>query len=148
MARTRVDFYLLDTPGESPALMTACRLAEKAIQRQQHVFVRVTDARQLRDMGAALWGFRADAFLPHGLVGAEGAPIEPVWLGVEVPADERLPPVMINLDWSRPSPWERFGRVLEIVPAEPALRAGMRVRFREYRKAGIEPNTHELAPRQ
>jgi DNA polymerase-3 subunit chi len=37
-----------------------------------------------------------------------------------------------------------FGRVIEVLDAEPACRAAGRARFRFYRERGATPNHHEL----
>jgi DNA polymerase IIIc chi subunit len=38
----------------------------------------------------------------------------------------------------------RFRRLLEIVPAEPAQRDASREKFRNYRALGLSPETHPM----
>jgi DNA polymerase IIIc chi subunit len=40
---TRIDFYILDDTAESARLLLAARIAEKAMLRDQHVYINTAD---------------------------------------------------------------------------------------------------------
>jgi DNA polymerase-3 subunit chi len=49
--------------------------------------------------------------------------------------------VLINLADQVPDFARRFNQIIEFVPAEPTLKAQARERYKQYRQAGILPET-------
>ena len=143
---TRVDFYVL--PGEEPATRLAfvCRLAEKAYERGQPVFVHGDDEALLARLDDALWSFRPSAFVPHRLLPADEPPsavdAEPVQLSAGEPAPDRR--VLINLAREVPAFFSRLERTLEVVDQSPAVRDAGRERYRFYRHRGYPLKHHQI----
>src|SRR5690625_7814927 len=76
----QVDFYVLPTSQVAARYHFACRLAETAWRHRHRVHLHVESADIAQQLDQLLWGFRADAFLPHRLA-AEAGPEAPVLFG-------------------------------------------------------------------
>lgn len=130
------DFHLIDKPRfrEQPLLLV-CELAKKAFVAQQATLILARDGEQAIALDEMLWAFDEEAFIPHQLAGDEDDASTAVLIvapGVATP--DR--PFVINLRSTCAT--GRFERVLEVVAAEPAERAGSRERWREYQQLGFE----------
>ena len=137
----QVDFYLL---GE-PALIAgnfACRLAMMAWERKQKVFITASSQTDIRQLDELLWQYPPGRFLPHATADDTLAGKAPVKIGTISglkPTD-----VVINLcPEAIPQP-TRFDRVLEIVPFAREEREASRRKYKNYRKLGLNPRTHEI----
>jgi DNA polymerase-3 subunit chi len=71
---TQVDFYILRGEAAEARLRTACRLAAKAVQLDQHVFIRALNEGEARQLDELLWTFSESSFLPHRVVARRTAP--------------------------------------------------------------------------
>ena len=151
---TRVDFYILDTDNPDSRLRTACRIAQKAVQRRHRVFVNAADDADASRLDDLLWTFSQGSFIPH-LVAGRGQPAhgdEPVVIGVRNSGSPDDPPaeagdhwdVMINLAGDVPGFFSRYARVAEIVDSDPARRNQGRQRYRFYQDRGYELQTHSI----
>lgn len=124
----------------APAHFTfACQLCADLYRANQRVFIYTADQQQAELIDELLWQFEPDSFVPHNLSGegpARGAPIE---IGWQAPRQSRQ--VLINLTEQMPDFAKRFAQVIEFVPAEAALKAQARERYKQYRQAGITPET-------
>jgi DNA polymerase-3 subunit chi len=142
---TRVDFYVLDEPSSQARLKCACRIAEKAYQLENRVYIHVPDQNEARLLDDLLWTFRDRSFVPHALAQDGAARDVAVLIGSEEDAE---PPdgedLLINLGSQVPLFFSRFRRVAEIVTEDPAQRRSGRDRFRFYRDRGYDLHTHQL----
>lgn len=136
----RVDFYILASGDTAERETFCCRLAEKAYRQGNRVFVLTADRGEAERLDERLWSFRAGSFVPHAVAGA--AADEPVVLGESAPAGGA--DVLVNLAPGLPAGWQSFARIAEIVNQDPAVRDPARERFRRYRDAGVEPESHRL----
>ncbi|MGQ0698643.1 MAG: DNA polymerase III subunit chi [Panacagrimonas sp.] len=140
---TRIDFYLLSAASGN-AVLTACRLCEKAASAGHRLYVRSPDAGTADEMDGALWSFRQGGFTAHER--HAGNPIEepqpPVLIGAAEPPDSHRA-ILINLGEDVPPWFSSFERVLEVVPEDPTQRARSRERFRFYKDRGYDINTYE-----
>ena len=149
---TRVDFYILAGDSADSRLRIACRIAEKAVQRKQHVFVNSADETDAGKLDDLLWTFSQGSFIPHVMAGKSRSGEEPVVIGVDDPRSEEGPAggpdehwdLMINLASRVPPFFSRYARVVEVVDADPARRDQGRQRYRFYRDRGYELKTHRL----
>lgn len=142
---TRVDFYILPEAGGDSAVLTACRLCDKAVGAGLRVYVYAPDAALAEDLDGALWSFRQGAFLAHEryLGRALDEPLPPVLIGDGEPPESHHA-VLVNLGSEVPGFFSRFERVLELVAGDKAERARSRERYKYYRDRGYPLETHEL----
>lgn len=139
----RADFYLIDKPRfrEDPLLLV-CELVKKAFAAEQPTLVLARSRDQAEQLDEKLWEFDDDAFIPHQVVGdADDDAITAVLI---VPPDMQTPDrvLVVNLrDECAPG---LFERVLEVIPADEAERAGSRERWKTYKAAGFEVCKHDM----
>ena len=143
---TQVDFYILGKDSVNALLKTACRIAEKAMKQQQHIYVNAQSEAQARNLDDLLWTFSQGSFVPHRLVETGDAQnaTEPVIVGFgDDPKDDNWQ-LVINLADAVPEFFSRYERVIEIVDANLERRAQGRERYRFYKKRGYQLNTHNI----
>jgi DNA polymerase III subunit chi len=144
-AATRVDFYLLGAPDGRARLVTACRLAEKAYDQGLRVAVRTASPSQTAEIDELMWTFSDRSFVPHGVWPAEPgfAAATPVLIASgALPESHR--DVLINLGDDLPGDATRYSRVCDVVAGDDEARRRARVRWRGYRDAGLDPDSHNL----
>lgn len=143
---TRVDFYILPEGAKPPegAVMTTCKLCDKATLAGQRVYVYAPNPEVANGVDSALWSFRQGSFISHERLGAPlGEPLPMVLIGDGEPP-ESYQHVMINLGAEVPAFFSRFERVLEVVDGDAAQRAQSRDRYKYYRERGYELASHNL----
>ena len=144
---TEVSFHTLAEAGGSARLRHACVLAEQAFRAGERVLVWLDGAEEMARFDDLLWSFGERSFVPHEPLAADPAACEaPVQLHAGT-----LPQhvgaafgTLLNLR-EAPCPealW--FGKVIEVVDAEPACRNAGRARFRWYREQGLTPQHVEV----
>jgi DNA polymerase-3 subunit chi len=143
----RVDFYVLAGSDDRARLVYACRLVEKAFLQDLTVYVELADAALAEAFDQLLWTFADRSFVPHalardGTAAAGPPPATPVWVGAGLPV---AADVLVNLAGEVPGFYAGYGRVAEIVDADPARREAGRRRFARYREDGHPPETHNIA---
>lgn len=141
---TQVDFYVM--PGEDvTALETlACRIAQKAWDQGNRVYIHTRDPQQASRLDTLLWTFRQNSFLPHQLVDRQEIDDEaPVLIGFGQDPGAATE-VMINLAPDVPSFAGRFARVTELVNEHQEIRSKARERYQYYRDRGYPLDTHQL----
>lgn len=138
----RADFYLITTARyHGDPLRVVCQLARRAYEAEQPTLILVNSQEEAEELDARLWDFDDEAFIPHQIAGDEDDAITAVLIvppGVDTP--DR--PLVINLR-SECAPG-LFERVLEVVPADPALREALRERWRTYKAAGFDLAKHDI----
>ncbi len=127
-------------------MQMVCRLAEKAVQAKQPVFIHADDQQLLEQLDAALWAFRAESFVAHSLIEddevADHPADDPVHLSKGQPSFDRR--VLINLAQAVPAFFSRFERTLEIVNQDPGIRDSGRDRYRFYQQRGYPLQHHKM----
>jgi DNA polymerase-3 subunit chi len=91
-----------------------------------------------------LWTWPAIGFVPHCAPHDPLAPETPILIG----CDAETPPeceLILNLGEDCPPHFERFERLLEVVPAEEAGRLAGRSRYRFYQSRGYKISHHDLS---
>lgn len=144
-----VDFYLLGEASKE-ADRVVCQLALMAWERNQKIFIITSTESSAKRLDELMWQYPEGRFLPHAMAGtvktglpagtdANKAPINIGTLSSLNPSD-----VVINLcPEAVPQP-QRFSRVLEIVPYASEEREASRVKFKFYRKLGLNPRMQEM----
>jgi DNA polymerase III, chi subunit (EC 2.7.7.7) len=139
----RADFYLIDKPRfrEEPLLLV-CELARKAFNAGFPTLVLARDTAQAEAIDDLMWSFDPDAYLPHQIAGSdEEDELTPILI-LAPDTDFPMRPMVINL---RDAVVEGdFERVLEVVPADPAARAPLRERWKQYQARGLDLNKHDM----
>ncbi len=139
----QVDFYILPSADPAARLAFACRLAEKAWHLGHRIHLHCQDAPQREALDSLLWGFRAEAFLPHGML--EDDPGAPITLGLsDAPDPDSHHDLLINLALAVPPFCTRFVRIAELVVSEPAIHQATRASYRFYREQGYPLQDHRL----
>lgn len=127
-----------------------CRLVKKAWQQEKPVLV-VGSQEWLEELDGALWTFSDTDFIPHAFVGEEADEVSDekvnVWLAtldqVNTAAASHAG-FLIYLGDAQPEGFERFDRLIEIVPQDEAAKALARKRWSYYKQRGY-PLTHHDA---
>ena len=139
----RADFYLIDKPRfrEEPLLLV-CELARKAFDAGIPTLVLARDNVQAEAIDDLMWSFDPDAYLPHQIAGSdEEDELTPILI-LSPDVDSPMRPMVINL---RDAVVDGdFERVLEVVPADPAARAPLRERWKQYQARGLDLNKHDM----
>jgi len=139
----RVDFHF----NVEHRLQYACRVVRRARTADCRVLLYSRDADRLSRLDAALWTFSALDFVPHVAVDSPLSGRTPVLLASSLDGGTPECPVLINLDDEvppeLPSLRGRFERLIEIVSRDDEDRRHARERFRLYRDAGFEPQSHD-----
>ena len=143
---TRVDFYILKSDAARARLKLACRIAEKAMLKDRHVFIHTDETHEAQQLDEMLWTFSQNSFVPHKVIdNADGASTaEPVLIGTSIEPSGNTWDTLINLAAEVPEFFSRYERVAEVVDGESNRRNDGRERFRYYRDRGYQLNTHEI----
>lgn len=139
----QADFYVL--PDDAPESRTAflCRLADKILGKGLNVYIHVISESEAERLDKLLWDYRADAFIPHGILNTKpGAPVQIGW-GDQLPEHRD---VFINLNLEASEETLKFDRILEIVIQQPEILAATRINYALYKKNGITPKMHDMRP--
>lgn len=139
-----ITFYVLGADAPlSARLLTACRLVDKACQQNRKVHVQAANRAEAEALDELLWSFKAEAFVPHHLVGDGPTPAPPVRIGWPEAAVE-CRDILINLAADIPSEFSRCQRVIEIVAGTDSEREQARQHWREFKRLGYTVQAHEL----
>jgi DNA polymerase-3 subunit chi len=140
----RADFYVLEGSDPRERLRFACRVIGKAFDAELRVLVWCADAAELKACDDLLWSFAQDAFIPHEPAGPASSWEEtPVLLACAQPAPAGAE-VLVNLAGGPPPDVAGVARIVEVIDADPARRQAGRERFKQYREAGLDPQTHQI----
>ncbi len=141
----RIDFHF----NVEHRLQYACRVVRRARAADCRVLLYSRDADRLARLDTALWTFAALEFLPHVSVDSPLAARTPVLLTAALDRASPPCPVLVNLDDDVPPELsalaDRHERLIEIVSRDDDDRRQARERFRAYRDAGFEPQSHDRA---
>lgn len=146
---TKADFYILAGQQIQDQWHFACRLAEQIGAKGHQVLLQVNSEKEAKALDDFLWSFRADAFVPHELLGNENKPdtnsqtksdcnIHINWQ----PESGHHHDVLINLSTELPQFYSRFERLVEIVIQEDAILESTRQSYRFLKDRGY-PIQHQ-----
>ncbi len=140
---TRVDFYILEDNAADARQHFACRLAEKAWQQGNKVYIHTGDPTLSSRLDDMLWSFSQGSFVPHGLDNDPAADEADIHIGH---SDEprHHDEVLINLGNEVPLFFSRFKRVAEVIDPDETSRKYGRDRFRFYRERGYSLESHTI----
>ncbi len=140
---TRVDFYILNDNAADARQRFVCRLAEKAWQQGNKVYIHTGDPALSTRIDEMLWTFSQGSFVPHGMDNDPAADEADIHIGH---GDEprHHDEVLINLSSEVPLFFSRFKRVAEIIDGDENQRQQGRERFRFYRERGYPLESHNI----
>lgn len=143
----RIDFH----SNVTDKLLYCCRLSRKIMastESEEHLrtIVIVGNAHELEQLDALMWSFSKSDFLPHRLLGHDGAEETPIIFTSELSQlmDSSIPhrDVLIYLKNEAPPQLdtllERFPRWIEVVTTQESERFAGRERYKAYRALGHE----------
>jgi DNA polymerase-3 subunit chi len=139
----RIDFYVLQAGAHLDRERLVCRLANKAFEQSQPLYIHAAASEEAERLDDLLWTFRDISFLPHQLLHEGYTPDIPIFIGCGDTPPEAMK-LMINLAHPAPSFIDRFERVIEVVGHEPDRRQQARERYRHYQNHGYSINTHNI----
>jgi DNA polymerase-3 subunit chi len=137
---TTIDFYF----NADDRFQIACRLAGKVVAQKKRMLIYAPEPEAASRIDKMLWTWPAIGFVPHCALHDPLAGETPVLIA---PHLEEAPQceLLLNLGAETPPHFERFERLLEIVPAEEAERKAGRDRYRFYQVRGYKISSHDLA---
>ena len=139
-----ITFYVLNSESLYDRYLFACRLIEKAYNAGKFCYVLLDSIEQCQRLDDMLWTFRAGSFIPHQLfTGVEPEIKTQVLIGIQnAPANWQN--VVFNLSSQLPQNWQNTTRILEILDNNETTKIPARQRYRTYKDAGIEIETHHI----
>ena len=137
---TSIDFYF----NAADRLQVACRLAAKALVQKKRMLIYAPAPETASRIDKLLWTWPAIGFVPHCALHDPLAAETPILIAsdAETPGECEL---LLNLGADCPPHFERFERLLEVVPADEAERQAGRSRYRFYQSRGYKISHHDLA---
>lgn len=140
-----IGFYVLATRSEQDRLLFACKLIEKAYRSGRFCYILTENTQQSAMLDDLLWTFRAGSFIPHQLYdGTPPAQACAVLIG-QLNAPENWSAIVINLSTRFPDNFMNSERILEILDDSEVSKVPGRVRYQQYRQAGLSVETHKIS---
>ncbi len=139
---TKVSFYILKKKEtKDQRLQVLLRIVEKAYLNGHKIYIACKNRSEAENIDSALWVFKQDRFIPHGMVDSPEGKIVAVGWGQE---PELHNEVLINLLGSVPSFFSRFDRLIEIVDSnESDLMLG-REHWKFYKDRGYPLKKYDI----
>ena len=136
---TSIDFYF----NAEDRFQVACRLAGKALAQKKRLLIYAPSAEAASRIDKMLWTWPAIGFVPHCSPHDSLAAETPILIA----SDEQTPApceLLLNLSDECPPHYERFERLLEVVPTGEDERKAARARWRHYQERGYQISRHDL----
>jgi len=137
-----LDFYVLESQDRTTRYIFICRLVEKIYRLNHRIYIRTETASDNRVLDDLLWTFRAGSFVPHAI--DTGSNPEPVLIG-NAESRPQMPEILFNLQSNPVQSLDAYKRVIEIIDASSDLRQLGRTKYKFYRDAGLNIETHRIA---
>lgn len=138
----QADFYQLVDSSENARLKLACRLADKAFQAKQKLFILCANTTEVQTLDDLLWTFHDVGFIPHAQVGSEHDGIAPILLGTQLP--EKTSDILLNLQEQIPEAAKQYKRIIEVVAADDVARKVAIEHEQIYVQWNKKINKHEI----
>jgi DNA polymerase III subunit chi len=137
---TTIDFYF----NAEDRFQVACRLAAKALAQKKRMLIYAPDPEAASRIDRLLWTWPAIGFVPHCTPHDPLAGETPVLIASDAGASGDCG-LLLNLGAECPPHFERFERLLEVVPTDDTGRQEGRERYRFYQARGYKISSHDLA---
>jgi DNA polymerase-3 subunit chi len=141
----RADLYLLSTPAMSEQVNFCCRLTEKAFHDFKRIHIQTSQSIQNEALDTALWTFKPESFLPHG-IGQAIKPIPPIIIDSHNLQGELFSSsnLLILLASQLPENTKNFDRVCILVPNIEDEIQRARVLYKELKQQKTEVHIHDM----
>lgn len=139
---SKVNFYLLKNGESSEQYVFACRLCEKILSQQLKAYIHTDTLEQAQYLDDLLWSYRPESFLPHCLIDTDVDEDVNIVIGY-ADKNQKDFDVLVNLSQEIPEFHTNFSRIVEIIPANDESKAQGRLRWKRYKDAGNELETHD-----
>jgi len=136
----KIEFFVLENASRLQALRELCLLMEKSYQAAESVYIHVNSPEEAELLDRLLWTYHDESFLPHSMKAEDAAPI---MIGYTTPATTSTH-TLVNMTAGIPAFYQQFQRVIEMVYQDTAIQQAARERFRQYREAGQNLQTHKI----
>ncbi len=137
---TRIEFL----HGAADRVQCAAGWLRQAWEHRQPVLVYAPDAAMAAQLDRLLWTQPALSFLPHCFANSPLAAQTPILL-TDTLADPPWEDCLLNLSDELPLEFSRFGRLIEIVSTDDAVRLPARERFKFYRDCGYAIESRDVS---
>lgn len=139
---TRIAFYVGQSNNLQARLLLACKLVEKALAQDLHIYIHTDHLATSTCMDELLWTYSDLSFIPHALTPSSERGLK-VLIGHDYEPPESYE-FLINLSNQIPSFLERFERMAEVLDQEESILVAGRKRYQIYRKQGYNLDYHQL----
>ncbi len=140
MSTTRVSFYIVPEREVYPFL---CRFTDKVYRMGHKVYIH-TLPEHAHYVDELLWQLEPEHFVPHGLIDENLVPPPPVQIGFGAPHPHWNSDVLINLAPEVPNFFQKFQRIVEVVPQDNHIKTYTRNHYRFYHQQGLPIQSHDL----
>lgn len=137
----RVDFYILPNATDQQRKLFACRLAEKAWQQNNRIYIQTGNPLESQALDQLLWTFSEENFVPHGIAGSEQDASQPILISHENCSGEF--DLLINLSTQLPD-IKHSKRIAEIIHNDDTTKQQGREHYKQYRAQNCELHHHEM----
>lgn len=139
----KVNFYLLKQGESTEQYVFACRLCEKILSQKLKAYIHTDTQEQANYLDDLLWSYRPESFLPHCVIDTELDEEVSIVIGYADKYQQGFD-VLINLSQSIPEFHAEFPRIVEIIPASEEAKTQGRVRWKQYKEADCDLDTHDV----
>lgn len=137
---TSIQFYVGKGNDLKSRLLLACKLTQKAVEHNLHVYIHADSASTVDQIDQLLWEWNDVSFIPHAEAPNDSVPVE---VGHDFEPIEHCD-YLINLSNERPAFFGRFERMAEILDQDNDILTKGRERYRFYQDRGYKLDYYKL----
>ena len=117
---SQADFYQLVDTADTARLKLVCRLASKAFEAKQSLYIHCADSTEAQILDDLLWTFHDVGFIPHAQVGTPHAKDATILIGTELPPQPT--DILLDLHTAVSDAAKNYKRIIEVVAANDDAR--------------------------
>ena len=133
-------FYVLSSHTPEARMQFLAKLLNKVWSERRNCDVRFADLSEAQRFDLQLWDYRPSSFIPHAVAQEMPAPIQ--LYGAQI--TQSCGDVLVNLHPELASNIMSYQRNIEILDQSEYLIEMGRIRWKQYKKQGLEPTVHKL----
>lgn len=143
---TEINFYANRNNTLDGRILLACRLVEKARQKEMQIHIHTDGYYTTRRMDEMLWIWNETSFIPHISDLSDNFEIEtqePVTISSHLPSKNKSD-YLINLSNQRPEFFSNYLKMAEIIDQNETILTAGRERYSFYKQKGYTLNYYQL----